>query len=127
MFSMQCSINAINVASLYVAVRRPVSSIATTRCPSTSGSSASLIKMHPRCQHQAVYLHHCIIATGRDIVGKLVRDKIPGIIRASGRTPFVTTLTTDEYRTALTEKLREEVGELLAAKDVNARHRRSRR
>ena len=28
-------------------------------------------------------------------MGKLVRDKIPDIVRASGRTPFVTTLATD--------------------------------
>ena len=48
-------------------------------------------------------------------MGKLVRDKIPDIIRASGRTPRVTTLGTHDYRTALCDKLREEVTELLAA------------
>jgi predicted house-cleaning noncanonical NTP pyrophosphatase (MazG superfamily) len=48
-------------------------------------------------------------------MGKLVRDKIPDIIRASGRTPRVTTLGTHDYRTALCAKLREEVAELLAA------------
>ena len=53
-------------------------------------------------------------------MGKLVRDKIPDIIRDSGRTPVVTTLATDAYRTALTDKLREEVAELIAAKDAHA-------
>ena len=48
-------------------------------------------------------------------MGKLVRDKIPDIIRASGRTARVTTLPADAYRTALKEKLREEVAELTAA------------
>ena len=48
-------------------------------------------------------------------MGKLVRDKIPEMIRASGRTPHVRTLSTAEYRTALLDKLREEVAELIAA------------
>jgi predicted house-cleaning noncanonical NTP pyrophosphatase (MazG superfamily) len=48
-------------------------------------------------------------------VGKLVRDKIPDVIRASGRTPHVRTLSTAEYRAALLDKLREEVAELIAA------------
>ncbi len=53
-------------------------------------------------------------------MGKLVRDKIPDIIRASGRIPFVTKLATDAYRTALTGELREEVAERVAAKDAPA-------
>ncbi|MGV0715877.1 nucleoside triphosphate pyrophosphohydrolase [Mycolicibacterium sp. XJ662] len=48
-------------------------------------------------------------------MGKLVRDKIPDIIRQSGRTPLVTTLSADSYRAALMDKLREEVAELAAA------------
>lgn len=48
-------------------------------------------------------------------MGKLVRDRIPEIIRASGRRPRVTTLTAEAYRAALHEKLREEVDELIAA------------
>ena len=48
-------------------------------------------------------------------MGKLVRDKIPDMIRASGRTPHVRTLSIEEYRTALLDKLREEVAELIAA------------
>jgi predicted house-cleaning noncanonical NTP pyrophosphatase (MazG superfamily) len=53
-------------------------------------------------------------------MGKLVRDKIPDIIRASGRTPRVTTLGAAEYRSALRDKLREEVDELLAAQSTGA-------
>jgi len=55
------------------------------------------------------------MARERDSVGKLVRDKIPDMIRASGRTPHVRTLSTAEYQTALLDKLREEVAELIAA------------
>jgi predicted house-cleaning noncanonical NTP pyrophosphatase (MazG superfamily) len=53
-------------------------------------------------------------------VGKLVRDNIPDIIRASGRTPRVTTLAAGPYRVALRDKLREEVDELIAARTVDA-------
>jgi predicted house-cleaning noncanonical NTP pyrophosphatase (MazG superfamily) len=53
-------------------------------------------------------------------VGKLVRDKIPDIIRASGRTPYVRTLTASAYRTALHDKLDEEVNELIAARTTDA-------
>ena len=60
------------------------------------------------------------MARGRDIVGKLVRDKIPDMIRAAGRTPHVRTLRTAEYRTALLDKLREEVAELIAAATSDA-------
>ena len=48
-------------------------------------------------------------------MGRLVRDKIPDIIRRSGRTPRVTRLPADAYRNALMDKLREEVAELGAA------------
>lgn len=47
-------------------------------------------------------------------MGKLVRDKIPDLIRASGRLPRVKTLTVGSYRQALIEKLYEEVAELAA-------------
>jgi predicted house-cleaning noncanonical NTP pyrophosphatase (MazG superfamily) len=53
-------------------------------------------------------------------VGKLVRDNIPDIIRASGRTPGVTTLAAGAFRTALQDKLREEVDELIAARTTDA-------
>ena len=84
-FSMQCSISAINVASLYVAVRRPVSRIATTRCPSNNGSAASPSTRAPRCQRRAVELHHALSRREETRMGKLVRDTIPDIIRDSGR------------------------------------------
>lgn len=53
-------------------------------------------------------------------MGKLVRDKIPDIIRASGRVPIQTILAEGEYRTALIDKLNEEVAELAAADDAGA-------
>ena len=48
-------------------------------------------------------------------MGKLVRDRIPDIIRASGRTPLVTTLGIVDYHAALRQELQEEVAELVAA------------
>jgi predicted house-cleaning noncanonical NTP pyrophosphatase (MazG superfamily) len=49
---------------------------------------------------------------------KLVRDKIPDIIRAEGRTPEVRTADANEYWTRLREKLREEVAEFLESEDT---------
>ena len=51
-------------------------------------------------------------------MGKLVRDKIPDIIRRSGRTPRVTILPAESYRAALLDKLHEEVAELAAAQST---------
>jgi predicted house-cleaning noncanonical NTP pyrophosphatase (MazG superfamily) len=48
-------------------------------------------------------------------MGKLVRDRIPDLIRADGRTPRVRTLNRAELRTALYAKLAEDVDELRAA------------
>lgn len=48
-------------------------------------------------------------------MGKLVRDRIPEIIEASGRKPTVRVLSAEEYAAALLAKLREEVDELVAA------------
>ncbi|PBC36294.1 phosphoribosyl-ATP pyrophosphohydrolase [Rhodococcus sp. ACS1] len=45
-------------------------------------------------------------------MGKLVRDRIPEIIRLSGRKPASRILATDEYQCALIEKLFEEAQEL---------------
>lgn len=50
--------------------------------------------------------------------GKLVRDKIPEIIRQQGREPKVRTLAAGEYRTELVKKLHEEVAEF--TEDNNA-------
>ena len=50
-------------------------------------------------------------------MGKLVRDNIPEMIRASGRVPSVKTLGIDAFKTALRDKLIEETSELRAAED----------
>ena len=52
--------------------------------------------------------------------GKLVRDRIPEIVRANGEEPITYRAEPDEYRLRLREKLAEEVGEFLAADDENA-------
>src|SRR3954463_1099304 len=49
------------------------------------------------------------------LVGKLVRDRIPGIIEADGRVPVRRTLTDHEYEAALLAKLKEEATELAGA------------
>jgi predicted house-cleaning noncanonical NTP pyrophosphatase (MazG superfamily) len=51
--------------------------------------------------------------------GKLVRDRILEIIRATGQAPIVTTLTEERYRQALRRKLGEEASEVAAAGDAN--------
>ena len=50
-------------------------------------------------------------------MGKLVRDRIPEIIRWSGRAPCVTTLGEQAYRNALHGKLLEEAAELRKAQN----------
>ncbi len=47
--------------------------------------------------------------------GKLVRDKIPDIIRADSRNPETLLLEESDFADALTEKIREEVAELVEA------------
>lgn len=49
------------------------------------------------------------------IRGKLVRDKIPQIIRSKGEEPIIGTADTEEYCIRLRDKLREEVEEYLAS------------
>lgn len=53
-------------------------------------------------------------------MGKLVRDQIPEIIQAAGRTAYVRVLDDAEYDAALLDKLVEEVAELRA---TTAEHR----
>ena len=48
-------------------------------------------------------------------MGKLVRDKIPDIIRADGREPDLRRLDEQEYQLELHAKLREEAAELAGA------------
>ncbi|MFI1255638.1 hypothetical protein ACH4U6_17930 [Streptomyces netropsis] len=52
--------------------------------------------------------------------GKLVRDRIPGIIRRDGAEPVTYTAGPEEYRRRLREKLGEEVEEFLSADDAAA-------
>jgi predicted house-cleaning noncanonical NTP pyrophosphatase (MazG superfamily) len=47
--------------------------------------------------------------------GKLVRDKIPQIIRSAGLEPVIYTADSDEYDSRLRDKLREEVEEFIAS------------
>ncbi len=52
--------------------------------------------------------------------GKLVRDRIPQIIREDGAEPIVRTADPEEYRSRLRDKLGEEVAEFLAADEAGA-------
>jgi predicted house-cleaning noncanonical NTP pyrophosphatase (MazG superfamily) len=52
--------------------------------------------------------------------GKLVRDRIPQIIRADGAEPVTYTAGRQEYRDRLRDKLGEEVAEFLEADDAKA-------
>jgi predicted house-cleaning noncanonical NTP pyrophosphatase (MazG superfamily) len=47
--------------------------------------------------------------------GKLVRDRIPEIIRSKGLDPVIWTASAGEYGTRLRDKLQEEVAEFLAS------------
>lgn len=51
-------------------------------------------------------------------MGKLVRDKIPEIIRKAGKTPIVETLSDEQYLLQLDKKLSEEVAEYQADKSL---------
>ena len=49
---------------------------------------------------------------------KLVRDKIPAIIEAAGKTPVTDKIEPEDMQAALDRKLREEVGEYLESHSV---------
>ncbi len=51
-------------------------------------------------------------------MGKLVRDKIPQIIKDSGKTPIIEILSNEDYLTELDKKLDEEVAEYQADKSI---------
>ncbi|MFF7632961.1 nucleoside triphosphate pyrophosphohydrolase [Kitasatospora sp. NPDC008050] len=53
-------------------------------------------------------------------VGKLVRDRIPQIIRQDGAEPVTYTADPEEYRDRLRDKLGEEVAEFLDADEESA-------
>ncbi len=52
------------------------------------------------------------------MAGKLVRDKIPDIIRADGKEPVTRTMSEDEYLEELDKKLNEEVAEYQDEKSI---------
>ncbi|SOB92598.1 Predicted house-cleaning noncanonical NTP pyrophosphatase, all-alpha NTP-PPase (MazG) superfamily [Pseudobutyrivibrio ruminis DSM 9787] len=52
------------------------------------------------------------------MVGKLVRDKIPQIIQADGKSPIIRTLSEEDYLQELDKKLNEEVAEYQADKSI---------
>ena len=52
------------------------------------------------------------------MTGKLVRDKIPEIIRADGKKPMTRVLGTEEYLEELDKKLNEEITEYQADKSI---------
>ncbi|MFH8894390.1 nucleoside triphosphate pyrophosphohydrolase [Streptomyces sp. NPDC017949] len=54
------------------------------------------------------------------LYGKLVRDRIPQIIRADGVEPEVYVADPVEYRQRLREKLEEEVAEYMEADEIDA-------
>ncbi|WP_079126065.1 nucleoside triphosphate pyrophosphohydrolase [Streptomyces sp. ERV7] len=54
---------------------------------------------------------------GGALRGKLVRDRIPEIIRSGGAQPETYTACPEEYRQRLRAKLQEEVAEFLAAEE----------
>lgn len=58
--------------------------------------------------------------SGKGEHSKLVRDRIPQIIREDGAEPVTYVADTEEYRARLRDKLGEEVAEFLAADDANA-------
>ena len=52
------------------------------------------------------------------VMGKLVRDKIPVIIKNDGKTPIIEILSDEDYLKELDKKLNEEVAEYQADKSV---------
>ena len=51
-------------------------------------------------------------------MGKLVRDKIPEIIKNDGKTPIIEILSNEDYLNELDKKLNEEVAEYQADKSI---------
>lgn len=51
-------------------------------------------------------------------MGKLVRDRIPDIIKEAGKTPVTEILSNEEYLNELDKKLNEEVAEYQADKSI---------
>ena len=52
------------------------------------------------------------------VMGKLVRDRIPEIIKNDGKTPIIEILSNEDYLNELDKKLNEEVAEYQADKSI---------
>lgn len=52
------------------------------------------------------------------VMGKLVRDKLPEIIKNDGKTPIIEILSNEDYLKELDRKLNEEVAEYQADKSI---------
>ena len=61
-----------------------------------------------------------MVGAACDIVGKLVRDRIPEIMRAEGKSPDVEHISGESLRSALKDKLVEEAVELREAADLSS-------
>ena len=57
-----------------------------------------------------------VLSMNRKIYNKLIRDKIPEIIKKNNAIPKISELSDDKFKIALKEKLVEEARELLEAK-----------
>lgn len=68
-----------------------------------------------KCFHSDSQLASVYNKKMKNCSGKLVRDRIPEIIRNTGRTPRIHVLDPDAYAEALDDKLLEEAEELRAA------------
>jgi predicted house-cleaning noncanonical NTP pyrophosphatase (MazG superfamily) len=58
------------------------------------------------------------MTTDMSLRGKLVRDRIPEIIRQDGRTPIIETASPEDYGRYVRAKLEEELEEYLSSGDV---------
>ena len=72
-------------------------------------------QMYGKLPNRALARDAITVATDAMSQGKLVRDKIPQIIRSNGQEPVIYTASTEEYGNRLRDKLREEVEEFLAS------------
>jgi predicted house-cleaning noncanonical NTP pyrophosphatase (MazG superfamily) len=77
--------------------------------------AVSMSSVYGQSSNGAQIKDSAVAATAAMNHGKLVRDKIPQIIRSKGQEPVIYTADTEEYRIRLRDKLREEVEEYLAS------------
>jgi predicted house-cleaning noncanonical NTP pyrophosphatase (MazG superfamily) len=77
--------------------------------------AVSMSSVYGQSPNGAQIRDSAVAATAAMNHGKLVRDKIPQIIRSKGQEPIIYTADTEEYSIRLRDKLREEVEEYLAS------------